>query len=440
MDRRANIAIIGSGIAGLTAAYRLHARHHVTLYEAADYLGGHTATIDVELHGRHWAVDTGFIVFNDWTYPNFIALLQELEVPWQRSDMSFSLRCERTGLEYNGTSINQLFAQRRNALRPSFLRMIHDILRFNREARALLRQAGAPVTLAQYLQAHGYSRPFIERYLIPMGRSIWSVSEAALLGFPARFFVEFFDRHGFLSVNDRPVWQAIRGGSREYVRRMVQPFRSHVRLRTPVSGVRREADRVLVRTRQGDVASHDFVVFACHSDQALAMLEQPSHTETELLGAFPYQRNDVVLHTDTRMLPRAPRARAAWNYHQLARPQEHVALTYNMNVLQRLTAPEVFMVTLNRTEDIEPARVLGHYVYHHPVYTPAAVAAQDRLAEINGANRSYFCGAYWGSGFHEDGVVSALRAVEALNRRAGVDSPVMTRVPERAGARGAGGA
>jgi predicted NAD/FAD-binding protein len=440
MDRRANIAIIGSGISGLTAAYRLHDRHHVTLYEAADYLGGHTATIDVELHGRHWAVDTGFIVFNDWTYPNFIALLKELDVPWQRSDMSFSLRCERSGLEYNGNTINQLFAQRRNALRPSFLRMIYDILRFNREARELLRAAHAPATLAQYLRQGGYSRAFIERYLVPMGRAIWSVSEAALLGFPARFFVEFFDRHGFLSVNDRPVWQAIKGGSREYVRRMVQPFRSHVRLRTPVAGVRREADRVIVRTRQGELASHDYVVFACHSDQALAMLEQPSRSEAQLLAAFPYQPNEVVLHTDTRMLPSSPRARAAWNYHLRAQPQERVALTYNMNVLQRLTAPEVFLVTLNRGEDIDPARVLGSYVYHHPVYTPEAVAAQLRLAEINGVNRSFFCGAYWGCGFHEDGVVSALRAVDTLNRRAGTEPREAVRLQQRSSAREAGGA
>jgi predicted NAD/FAD-binding protein len=439
MERRANIAIIGSGISGLTAAYRLHPRHHVTLYEAADYAGGHTATIDVELHGRHWAVDTGFIVFNHWTYPNFIALLEELGVPWQRSDMSFSLRCERTGLEYNGNSVNQLFAQRRNALRPSFLRMIYDILRFNREARQLLRAASAPATLAQYLHQGGYSRAFIERYLVPMGRAIWSVSEAALLGFPARFFIEFFDRHGFLSVNDRPVWQAIRGGSREYVRRMVAPLRSHLRLRTPVSGVRREADRVLVRTRAGELSSHDYVIFACHSDQVLAMLEQPSRTEAQLLAAFPYQRNEVVLHTDTRLLPRSPRARAAWNYHLLAQPQERVALTYDMNVLQRLTAPEVFLVTLNRSQDIDPARVLGRYEYHHPVYTPEAVAAQRRWGEINGVHRSFFCGAYWGCGFHEDGVVSALRAIEVLNRQLGVVAPQAARAALRPGVREAGG-
>jgi uncharacterized protein len=440
MDARANIAIIGSGISGLTAAHRLHQRHQVTLYEAADYVGGHTATIDVQLHGRHWAVDTGFVVFNDWTYPNFMALLRELDVPWQRSDMSFSLRCERTGLEYNGTSVNQLFAQRRNALRPSFLRMIHDILRFNREAKGLLREADAQATLAQYLRQGGYSRAFIERYLVPMGRSIWSVSEAALLEYPARFFVDFFERHGFLSVNDRPVWQAIRGGSREYVRRMIQPLRSHVRLRTPVIGVHREANRVLVRTRRGELASHDFVIFACHSDQALAMLERPSRAEAQLLAAFPYQRNEVVLHTDTRLLPRSPRARAAWNYHLLGEPQEQVALTYNMNLLQRLTAPEVFLVTLNHSRNINPARVLGRYEYHHPVYTPAAVAAQRRIDEINGVHRSFFCGAYWGCGFHEDGVVSALRVVETLNRQLGAGPMQAPRALALTGAREARGA
>jgi predicted NAD/FAD-binding protein len=353
--------------------------------------------------------------------------------------MSFSLRCERTGLEYNGSSVNQLFAQRRNALRPSFLRMVHDILRFNREARALLRAPHAPATLAQYLRQGGYSRAFVERYLVPMGRSIWSVSEAALLGFPARFFIDFFDRHGFLSVNERPVWQAIRGGSREYVRRMVEPFRAQVRLRTPVAGVRREADRVLVRTRQGELASHDFVIFACHSDQVLAMLEQPSRIEAQLLAAFPYQRNEVVLHTDTRLLPRSPRARAAWNYHLLAHPQQQVALTYNMNVLQRLTAPEVFLVTLNCSRAIDPARVLGHYMYHHPVYTPEAVAAQGRIGEINGVNRSFFCGAYWGCGFHEDGVVSALRAVETLNRQLGALPMQAPRARALAAAREAAG-
>ncbi|MGC3981078.1 MAG: FAD-dependent oxidoreductase [Steroidobacteraceae bacterium] len=410
------IAIIGSGIAGMTAAYRLHQQgHEITVYEANDYFGGHTATIDVEHHGKHWAINTGFIVFNDWTYPNFIALLDELEVPWQYSNMSFSLRCERTGLEYNGTSINSLFAQRLNILRPSFLRMIRDILRFNEQARELLQPGAPELTLSEYLQSRNYSQAFIERYIAPMGRAIWSATESAMLNFPARFFVDFFYRHGFLNVNNRPVWRAIKGGSREYARKLVAPYKNRIRLSTPIAGVKREAHQVLTLTRAGHVDAHDYVVFACHSDQALKLLERPASVEREILGAFTYQENEVLLHTDTRMLPHKPLARAAWNYHLLDRQQDRVALTYDMNVLQNLETEDQFLVTLNRNQDIAPDKVLGSYVYHHPVYTPGAVAAQQRHAEINGKQRTFYCGAYWRYGFHEDGVVSALRMLEAFN-------------------------
>ena len=410
------VAIIGSGIAGMTAAYRLHQQgHDITVYEASDYFGGHTATIDVERHGKHWAIDTGFIVFNDWTYPNFISLLNELDVAWQYSDMSFSLCCEKSGLEYNGTSLNSLFAQRLNALRPSFLRMIYDILRFNGESRSLLSEPFSTITLNDYLQRHHYSKAFIKQYIVPMGRAIWSATESAMLEFPARFFVDFFDRHGFLNVNNRPVWRTIKGGSREYARKLVRPYQHRIRLNTPVTGVLRTADQVMIRTGRGDVDTHDYVVFACHSDQALGMLEQPSQIEKSALSAFPYQENEVLLHTDLRMLPRKPLARAAWNYHLLDRDQDRVALTYDMNVLQNLAAPEKFLVTLNRNQDIDPAKVLGRYVYHHPVYTPDAVAAQHRYSEVNGVNRSFYCGAYWGCGFHEDGVVSAQRMLAGFN-------------------------
>ena len=415
----ARIAIIGSGIAGMTAAHRLHPHHDITVYEANRYYGGHTATIDVERGGRHYAIDTGFIVFNDWTYPNFIALLEEVGVAWQWSNMSFSLRCEASGLEYNGTSVNALFAQRRNLVNPSFLRMIYDILRFNREARELLVGHGDSLTLIDYLRERHYSESFIRRYIVPMGRAIWSATEESMLGFPARFFVDFFDRHGFLNVDDRPVWRAIRGGSREYARKLVAPFRSRIRLSTPVAGVRRDAAGVLLRTARGDVERFDHVFFACHSDQALRILEDPTPAEREVLGAFPYQANEAVLHTDVRMLPRLPLARAAWNYHLLPDTSGPVALTYDMNILQTLTAPEVFMVTLNRGGDIDPAKVIGTYSYDHPVYTPAAVAAQHRRAEVSGLNHTYYCGAYWRYGFHEDGVVSALWALEDFERATG---------------------
>lgn len=415
----ARIAIIGSGIAGMTAAYRLYRAHDITVFEANATYGGHTATVDVERFGRPWAIDTGFIVFNDWTYPNFIALLEEIGAEWQWSNMSFSLRCERSGLEYNGTSINALFAQRRNALNPSFLRMIADILRFNGNARELLSSRDDSLTLAEYLRRGRYSSAFTGRYIVPMGRAIWSATEEAMLGFPAHFFVDFFDRHGFLNVNDRPTWRTIRGGSREYARRLVAPFRHRIRVSTPVAGVRRQPDGVALRTARGEVEHFDHVFFACHSDQALAILEDPSPREVELLGAFPYQRNEAVLHTDPRMLPSEPLARAAWNYHLLESPSGPVALTYDMNILQNLDAPETFMVTLNRSGDIDPTKVLGEYSYEHPVYTPAAVAAQRRRTEISGVNRTCYCGAYWRYGFHEDGVVSALWALADFERLGG---------------------
>ncbi len=414
------IAVIGSGIAGMTAARRLHeAGHDLVVYEAADYFGGHTATVDVHLHGRHYAIDTGFIVFNDWTYPNFIALLEEIGAQWQWSNMSFSFRCDRSGLEYNGTSVNSLFAQRRNALSPSFMRMVADILRFNARAPALLQQPETGLALGTYLARGRYSRGFIDRYVLPMGRAIWSATSSAILQFPARFFVDFFDRHGFLNVNNRPVWRTIKGGSREYARKLVAPFRQRIRLNTPVLGVRRDASGVTVRSGAGDTDRFDQVFFACHSDQALRMLEDPSPQERELLGAFPYQTNDATLHTDVSMLPREPLAVAAWNYHLTTQNQSRVALTYNMNILQTLVAPEVFMVTLNRDAEIDPALVLGRYTYDHPVYTPAAVAAQGRRAEISGVNRTCYCGAYWRYGFHEDGVVSALWALEDYARGGG---------------------
>jgi predicted NAD/FAD-binding protein len=409
------IAIIGSGISGMVVASRLHREHDITVFEAGAHVGGHTHTHDVDYGGRHYAIDTGFIVFNDWTYPRFIKLLNELGVGYQDSNMSFGLRDERTGLEYNGTSIDSLFAQRRNFFRPSFLRMIADILRFNRESRKLLAGNDHRLTLGEYLAEHRYSRAFREQYIVPMGMSIWSATESAMLSFPARFFVEFFDRHGFLNVDNRPVWQAVKGGSREYARRLTAPFSDRIRLNTPVLGVKRSAQGVTVRSSAG-AERFEQVFFACHSDQALRILEDASDAEQAILGAFPYQENEAILHTDDSLLPRNPRARAAWNFHLLAvrdnRLRDRVALTYDMNILQSLDAPVRFLVTLNRSADIDPAKVLRRMSYHHPVYLPAGVAAQARRAEISGVNCTCYCGAYWRYGFHEDGVVSAEWALE----------------------------
>lgn len=411
------IAVIGSGISGMVAAYHLSRDHEITVFEAGSYVGGHTHTVDVEVAGRPFAVDTGFIVFNDWTYPNFIELLDELRVPWQPSDMSFSVRCERGGLEYNGTSINSLFAQRQNLFKPSFLRMVADIMRFNRSAPALLAETSDSSSLGDYLARESYSRYFIEHYIIPMGAAIWSSRPADMLMFPVRFFVEFFANHGFLSVNQRPTWRVVRGGSREYIKRLTASYATRIRLNTPVAGLQRHGPKVSVRLKNGSVEHFDQVFMACHSDQALALLSDPSRQEREILGAIAYQANEALLHTDRRLMPRRPLAWAAWNYHLPKVPHDRVTVTYNMNILQRLAAPAALLLSLNRNSDVDPRSVLGSYVYHHPVYTTAAVAAQKRRHEINGANRTYFCGAYWGYGFHEDGVKSALVSLEEFRRR-----------------------
>jgi predicted NAD/FAD-binding protein len=422
------IAVIGSGISGMVAAYHLSRFHEVTLYEAGPYIGGHTHTVDIEYQGRNYAVDTGFIVYNDWTYPNFIRLLDTLGVPWQPSCMSFSVRCERTGLEYNGTSINSLFAQRRNLLRPAFLRMVADILRFNQRAPRLLESPADGMTLSTYLEREAYSKYFVDHYIIPMGAAIWSSRPVDMLHFPARFFVEFFANHGFLSVDDRPTWRVIRGGSREYLKRLTAPYAAGIQLNTPVASLQRQPNRIVVRLKNGTVENFDQVFIACHSDQALKLLSDASHEEREILGAIPYQANEALLHTDSSLMPRRPLAWAAWNYHLPIEPVGRVTVSYNMNILQSLDAPAQFLLTLNRGDAVDPKKVVGRYVYHHPVYTAAAVAAQGRRCEINGVRRTYFCGAYWGYGFHEDGVNSALASLAEFQRRQAHEQPNLQRV------------
>jgi predicted NAD/FAD-binding protein len=407
------IAIIGTGISGLTAAWQLHREHDLTLFEANAHIGGHAHTVDVEVGGRRHAVDTGFIVFNDWTYPNFIDLLEQLGVASQPTRMSFSVRCERTGLEYNGETLNSLFAQRRNLFRPSFHRMIRDILRFNREAPALL-DGNRNLSLDVFLREGHYSREFTNHYILPMAAAIWSAEPGVVGDMPARFFVRFFKNHGLLSVDNRPQWRVIQGGSRHYVEALTAPFRDRIRLDCPVEWVRRHPTHVQVKPWGGPAERFDQVIVATHSDQALCLLADPTSREREILGAIPYQENEAVLHTDARLLPRRQRAWAAWNYHLPAQPRERVAVTYHMNILQGLDTPETLCVTLNRGDAIDPARVLYRVTYHHPVFTEAGVRAQARRDEINGVNRTWYCGAYWSYGFHEDGVNSGLTVARGL--------------------------
>ena len=409
------IAIIGSGIAGLTCAHLLNRRHDVTVFEAGDWVGGHTHTVQVSVEGRQYAVDTGFIVFNDWTYPNFIRLLGQLGVSFKPTEMSFSVSDPDSGLEYNGNNLNSLFAQRRNLLSPGFWGMLRDILRFNREAPADLQaqRISADMTLGDYLDAGGYGPRFIRHYIVPMGAAIWSMSLADMLGFPLQFFVRFFKNHGLLSVSNRPQWCVIEGGSSSYIEPLTRGFREQIRLDCPVHRVERAADGVIIHSAAGTEA-FDKVVFACHSDQALALLADPSQAEQEILGALPYADNDVVLHTDTRLLPDRKLAWASWNYRLTSAAQTQAAVTYDMNILQGIDSATTFCVSLNQTSMINPLKVLARYTYAHPQYSLAAVAAQNRWEELNGTRHTHYCGAYWANGFHEDVVVSALRVAQAF--------------------------
>jgi predicted NAD/FAD-binding protein len=408
------IAIIGCGISGLTAALLLDHEYDVTCYEANAYLGGHTNTVPVKMAGQTHAVDTGFIVYNDRTYPHFVRLLAALEVPWQPSDMSFGLRCDETGLEYCGSSFNTLFAQRKNFWRPSFWRMLGDILRFNRAAPRLLDHPEENPTLGEFLQAGNYSTSFVKHYIIPMGAAIWSADPRACAAMPAKFFIRFFKQHGLLQIFDRPIWRVIQGGSAVYVHKLAARLRRAPRVNTPIERVERRDGTVLITPKDGVTEAFDQVIFATHSDQALRILGDATAAEREILAALPYQTNLAVLHTDEAVMPRARLAWASWNYHRLPNAAGPVAVTYWMNRLQSLTAAQNIFVTLNHT-GIDEHKILRQIPYAHPVFTVAGQAAQARHAEISGvAFRTHYCGAYWRNGFHEDGVVSAIAVARAL--------------------------
>ena len=412
------IAIIGTGIAGNVAAYKLRREHDITVYEAAPYIGGHTNTIDAYENGRRIPIDTGFIVFNDRTYPNFVRLLDEIGQESQPSEMSFSVRAESGGLEYSGTSLNSLFAQRSNVLRPSFHRMIRDILRFNAEALQSIDQLDAEMTLGDYLSTNSYDEEFVNHYLVPMAAAIWSAEPVSILDMPVAFLVRFFANHGLLQIKDRPVWRVIAGGSREYVNKLVSGHRDRIRLNSPVRSIRRVDDRVEIRSDSYGRELFDFVFLACHSDQALALLKDPTQGELDVLGAIRYQGNEAILHSDVAVMPKRRRAWAAWNYQIPEDRGDHVAVTYNMNILQGLDTTNEYCVTLNSDRDIDPNKIITRVQYEHPIYSRGAVAAQQRQADLN-VDRTFFCGAYWRNGFHEDGVVSALSAVQHFEQRLG---------------------
>lgn len=414
---RKKIAVIGSGISGLTVAHLLAPKHDVTLFEKNARLGGHTHTVDVEVSSGNYAVDTGFIVFNDRNYPNFQKLIHKLGIAYQKSTMSFGVRVEEKDLEYNGTSLNALFCQRRNLVNPSFYRMIFDILRFNREATKhyLERKDDQDdsLTLEAYLKANGYSEEFTETYIMPMGAAIWSCSREEMKKFPLAFFVRFFHHHGLLTIDDRPQWFVLKGGSRSYLGPLSENFKEGIRLSSEVTSIRRFDHGVEVIVNEKP-EFFDEVICASHANETLGMLSDATDTEKEVLSGFEYRANNITLHTDLRILPKKTLAHASWNYFLPRRHLDHVAVTYHMNILQGIDSPEKFLVSLNMDDYIDPAKILRRIEYSHPVYSLSAMKSQARWEEVSGSERVHFCGAYWGNGFHEDGVKSALRVAQSF--------------------------
>jgi len=421
------IAIVGAGISGLVAAEQLRQSHDVTVFEAGNYIGGHTNTIDVDTPKGPVAVDTGFIVFNDRTYPNFIAMLDRLGVASQDTIMSFSVKCERTGLEYRGADLNGLFAQRRNLLNPKFYRLLMDMLKFFRLGEAMLEadsDADESETVQDFLRRNKFSDQFVSQYFLPMGAAIWSSSYDLFRDFPIRFIAEFYKNHGLLGVKDRPQWRVIQGGSKQYVKALTNGWADQIRLNTPVhkvirNGLSEAGDPSSVTVMTADHSQEfDPVVFACHSDQALRILgENVTSTETEILSAFPYQKNVALLHTQADVLPKQRRAWASWNYFNPKQESDAATVTYNMNILQSLKTEDVWCVTLNGENLIRDENIVASIDYAHPTFSAGRKTMQARHQELCGANATSFCGAYWGNGFHEDGVASALRVVDSFEQQ-----------------------
>jgi len=409
------IAVIGAGISGLAAAYFLSRRHRVHLYELERRLGGHTNTVVLETPTGGVPLDTGFLVHNDRTYPNLVRLFGELGVATRNSDMSFAVSCRRSGLEYSSRGARGFFAQRRNLVRPSHLALLREIVRFNREAPALLDAPDAECqTLGDFLESRRFGEAFTHQYLLPMASAIWSTSLNAIRSFPALTLIRFFDNHGLLSLNAQPTWKVVAGGSHTYIPKLTAPLLGGIHESAAIQSVQRGESGVTLAFRDRPSMVFDDVVFACHGDQVLPLLADPSDRERDTFASFTTTTNVAWLHTDASVLPTQPRARASWNYRLAADADAAPTVTYDLNRLQGLTTPEQYCVTLNPNGGIDESRVLRRFVYRHPLYTGEAIRAQAQWAEVSGVNRTHYCGAYWRYGFHEDGLYSALRVARAL--------------------------
>jgi len=412
-----NIAIIGSGISGLTAAYLLSKKHNVSVFEKEPKIGGHTATVEVEKLGETFAIDTGFIVFNNKTYPNFLALLDEINIGKQATEMSFSVHNCHTGLEYNGHNLNTLFAQRRNLLKPRFWILIKEILRFNKLCKSVFEKNDylPGLTLGDFLNYHKFNSFFAEHYILPMGAAIWSSSLAQMEEFEFRFFVQFFHHHGLLNIKDRPQWYVIPNGSSQYLTPLCHPFKENIHVNSDIVGLTRKNKKVQLYFADDTQKEFDDVVIACHSDQALSLLMDPSESEQNILSSMPYSKNSVILHTDKNLLPKRKAAWASWNY-QLSQDRTKAAsVTYNMNILQGIQSEHTFCVTLNQKEDINPNCILREFEYYHPIFSTKSINAQKQRPLICGKGNTHFAGAYWHSGFHEDGVRSAVEVAQRFD-------------------------
>ena len=418
---RLKIAVVGAGISGLAAARELDAEHDVTLYEARSRPGGHTRTLDFERFGREYRADLGFMVFNEANYPHFTRLLQDLGIPARDTEMSFSLRCDHSGLEYHGSTMNRLFAQRRNLVRPRHYRMLLDILRFNRDAnRALAEREGelAEMSVAGFLARGGYGPELVNDYLLPMTAAIWSCSAQSIERYPSLYLLRFMANHMLLGASGHRQWRMIPGGADRYVEAVLSRFSGRVRAGSPVRSVESVGREVRVETNRG-VEAFDAAVLAVHSDQALALIRDPTALERQVLGAIPYRRNEAAVHTDRSVLPRRRLAWASWNCYRAPGSGREASVTYNLNLLQHLQSPEPICVTLNPLRRLRREKVITTVSFAHPVFSAGAFAAQGRVAELNAAGNRFYCGAWTGWGFHEDGLASGLTAAESLREWAG---------------------